>query len=162
MTFETFVVSRETVSNPLLPSLIKAGKTVAERGCTDGVVSARYGNRIVMSTGPLAHLAVEDFVELADFDPGRNVAMVIGVEHPPVSVPLHWLLYHRDDVGGVVQLHRSLEDAPRADCTPDGAVDDVMEALRLLKNNNVINLGGDDCIAVGSDVEAAVEEIPCV
>lgn len=161
MTFETFVVSREEVSNPLLPGLIEAGKTLAGRGCTDGVLSARYGNRVVLSTGPLAHLGTEDFVELADFDPSRSIAMVIGTVSPPLSAPLHWLLYRRGDVNAAVQLHRTFEETPTAECSPGGDIDELMDVLRLLKDNPCINLGDGDCIAIGGSVQAAVEAIPC-
>ncbi len=162
MTFETFFVSRETVSNPLLPGLIDAGKTLTEHGCADGIISARYGNRVVLSTVSLGNLSTGDFVELADYDPSRHIAMVIGTMPPPRSVPLHWLLYRRSEVNAAVQLHRRFEDAPTADIDPDGAIDEVMEALRLLKNNMFINLGDDDCIAIGGSIAAAVEAIPCV
>ncbi len=162
MTFETFTVSREKVSNPLLPELVRAGKQLAEHGCTAGVVSARYGNRVVLSTGPLARLTRAAFVELADYDPARNVAMAIGVNAPPQSTPLHWLLYRRSETNAAVQLHRTFKEAPTADCDPTGDIDELMEALRLLKDSAVVNLDGDDCVAVGGSVAAALEEIPCV
>lgn len=162
MTFETFTVSREEISNPLLPELVKGGKRLAEHGCNAGVVSARYGNRVVLSTGPLATLTGAAFVELADYDPARNVAMAIGTAAPPQSTPLHWLLYRRSDVNAAAQLHRTFDDIETADCDPTGDIDDLMEALRLLKDNTFINLGSDDCIAIGGSVAAALEEIPCV
>lgn len=162
MTFETFIVSREEVSNPLLPDLIQAGKTLAAGGCDSGVLSARYGNRVVLSTGSLTDLATGDFVELADYDPARNVAMVIGTSDAPSSVPLHWLLYRRGDVNAVVQLRCTFDAVPTADCSPDGTIEEVMEALLLLKDNACINLGSHDGIAIGGSVTAAMEEIPCV
>jgi hypothetical protein len=162
MTFETFFVSREEISNPLLPGLIDAGKTLADHGCPDGVISARYGNRVVLSTASLDNLSIGDFVELADYDPSRHIAMVIGTAAPPQSVPLHWLLYRRSEVNAAVQLHHQFEDAPAADIDPDGAIDEVMEVLRLLKNNMFINLGDDDCIAVCGSIAAVLDVIPCV
>ena len=162
MTFETFVVSREEVSNPLLPELIRAAKTLNEHDLNRGVVSARYGNRVVLSTGPLEDLGTGDFVELVDFDPSRHVAMVIGTIAPPLSAPLHWLLYRRGDVNATVQLHRSFKAVPTADCSPDGGVEELLEALRLLKDTPCINLGDGDCIVIGGSIQAAMERIPCL
>ncbi len=162
MTFETFTISREEVSNPLLPEIVRAGKQLSENGCTAGVISARYGNRVVLSTGPLADLEPAAFVELADYDPARNVVMVIGTNAPPQSTPLHWLLYRRSETNAAIQLHRTFDDIETADCDPAGGIDELMEVLRLLRDSACVNLDGDDCVAVGGSVAAALEEIPCV
>lgn len=162
MTFETFTVSREEISNPLLPEIIRAGRTLAEHGCNAGVVSARYGNRVVLSTGPLSDLEPAAFVELADYDPTRTTAMVIGAHAPPQSTPLHWLLYRRSETNAAIQLHRTFDDIETADCDPTGDIDELMEALRLLRDSACVNLDGEDCIAIGGSIAAALEEIPCV
>ncbi len=93
-------VSTDVVRSNLVPQLVRAGAALAdclgrERvGAGMGAVSSRQMHHVVMSGAgaDVGALALEDFVELVDYDPVRHVALVVGRRAAPGEAPLLWLL----------------------------------------------------------------------
>lgn len=153
--FETFFLSQETVCNPLVAEIIAAGCHLRENGPCYGAISARYGNRMVI-TGrwvDLGVLGVEDIVEVADYDPIRCMALVIGSCMPSVATPLHWLLFRRENIYVVVHVYD-------AATTPPDDMATLKQILADIETNNSVNLESGR-LAVGPTVAAALEELPC-
>jgi len=155
MSFETFFLGRERVKNPFIGEIISAGVEISEKGAGEGSISMRYGGRIIItaSHSPIPSLTEDDFVEIADYDAVRNIAMVIGTREPSADTPLHWLIYRRDDINAIVSFGKLEGESP---------IDTAIEALKNLKNSNCITLKGYGQIAVGKSLKEAVEEITCL
>jgi len=152
--FETFFLSPETVCNPLVVEIIAAGRHLRENGPCYGAISARYGNRMVI-TGrfvDLGVLDVEDIVEVADYDPIRRMALVIGFCMPSVATPLHWLLFRREDISVVVHVYDS--------AMPPDDMATLKQILADIKANNSAILESGR-LTVGSTVATALEELSC-
>ena len=93
----TLFLSREEVKNPLVDEIKRAGKIVKEKGLVEGTygnISVRYGKRIVITAAnsDLGKLSNDDIVEVVDYNPATDVAMVIGLKEPSTETPMHWLI----------------------------------------------------------------------
>ena len=72
-------LSEENVKNPIIKDILELGKKINR----SGDISARYANRIVISTNQsLKNLNENDFVEVVDYNPSTDVALVIGKLNP--------------------------------------------------------------------------------
>ena len=139
----TSFVSNDVVRSNLVPGLVRAGGAVAEALGGDapptgaGAVSARVLHHVVMSGAgaDVAHLALEDFVELVDYDPVRHVALVVGRRSAPREAPLLWLLHRvfpAAQVCCVVPAAGGREAQP-IDAAPRGSFEEAMAAARVLR-----------------------------
>lgn len=161
MMFETFFLSREPVRNPLVAEVLTVGHHLGDGTWCGGTISVRYGHRMLI-TGQgvnLCHLKVQDLVEVADYDPVRKVALVLGPTQPSPTTPLHWFLYARRDVQAAIQIFDDEEPASGE----RGYGDDLTEVKKVmgaLQNAAVVNLG-DSCLAVGSSIMQALEGVKC-
>ncbi|RLF64908.1 MAG: hypothetical protein DRN33_00865 [Thermoplasmata archaeon] len=153
MSFETFFLGREKIKNPLIEDMISAGKKISGEG--EVAISIRFGNRIVITARNAFpdSLTESDFVEIADYDAVRNIALVIGMNEPSPSAAVHWLIYRRDDINAIVSDFR--------DSTPMKDFDVAMEALKLLKEKRCAELSNGR-ISVGKSVDEAVEGLKCL
>ena len=153
--FETFFLSPEMVCNPLVAEIISAGHHLSENGPCYGTISARYGNRMVI-TGRRVNLGVigvDDTVEIADYDPVRSVVLAIGPCMPSAATLLHWLLLRRKNIYAVVHVYKAV------DMPPDELVT-LKQILADIKKNNSINLESSR-LAVGLTVATALEALQC-
>ncbi len=158
MTFETFFLGREKIKNPFVEEMISSGIEISGKGTgANGSISMRYGNRMVITTGDatLSSLTESDFVEVADYDAVRNVAMVIGLKEPSPDTPLHWLIYRREDINAIISIGNPVGKE-------QAGLDTALDALRRLKKSNCITLEGYGCISVGKSLREAAEGITCV
>jgi len=126
-----------------VPVLARAGAVVAEALGKDappagaGALSSRVLHHVVMSGAgaDLAHLAIEDFVELVDYDPVRHVALVVGRRSAPPVAPLLWLLHRvfpAAQLCCVVPATLGREPQP-LEASPRGSFEEAMAAARVLK-----------------------------
>jgi len=165
---KTLFLSREEVRNPLAEEIKRAGKIVKEKGLVEGTygnISARYGKRMVITaTGSdLGNLSNEDMVEVVDYNPVTDIAMVIGVKEPSKETPMHWLIYRREDINAAIHVHRTFEEAPSTEkYAPQGSLELAMEAIKALKNSKIANLMGHGSIAVGVNIEDALRVLKCL
>jgi len=158
MNFETFFLGRENIKNPLVGEMVSAAARISEEGISGNeTVSMRYGGRMVITAGgsSIASLTEDDFVEIADYDAVRNVAMAIGNREPSPDTPLHWLIYRRDDINAVISSREQAEEKRKI-------FDIALEALGNLKKSNCIKLEGYGFISVGKNLKEAVEGIKCL
>ena len=167
---KTFFVGTETSRNPLLPKLQAVGQQlVAEEMCDGpGVLSARYGKRVVITTGgaALGQLKDTDFVEIVDYDASRNRCLLMGKAEPTADAAVHWLIYNnREEVGAILHVRDPIVmevnaatmmfPESRAEKLP-GPVEVAVEALKLLRKSPYCVVKGHGCIAVGKTPEAAL------
>jgi len=154
MSFETFFLGKERVKNPFVGEMASAGAEISGKVEGGGSISMKYGSRMIITAerSSIPSLTEDDFVEVADYDAVRNIAMVIGVSEPSADTPLHWLIYRRDDINAIVSFGK----------IEGKSIDYAMGALKELKNSNSITLKGYGKIAVGKNLKEAVEGITCL
>ena len=164
----TLFLSREEVRNPLVDEIKRAGKIVKEKGLVEGTygnISVRYGKRIVITAAnsDLGKLSNDDIVEVVDYNPATDVAMVIGLKEPSTETPMHWLIYRRDDINAIIHVHATFEEAPTSEkYAKEGTLELAMEAIKALKNSKIANLMGHGSIAVGINMEEALKVLKCL
>ena len=165
---EVIYLSVEEVKNPLLEEMKKVGRKLKEKGYitgTYGNISVRYGKRMIItaSNSDLGKLNNDDFVEVVDYNPATNIAMVIGTKKPSRETPMHWLLYSRDDINAIIHTHKIFDNVPTTEkYAPPGSLELALEALKALRNANLINLKDHGSIAVGFSLQQALEELKCL
>ncbi len=164
--FQTFFLGKENVNNPLAREIISIGKEIGKifSNSIVGNISVRYGKRILITTyDEIASLTEDNLAEVVDYDVVRNIAFVIGKEEPSNETAMHWLIYRREDINAIIHIHKLLSGLPTTEEEkPPGSLEIAMEALKLLKNNNCINLKNHGCIAIGENLRKAMEAIPCL
>ncbi|MCD6473706.1 MAG: class II aldolase/adducin family protein [Thermoplasmata archaeon] len=164
---EVIYLATEEVKNPLLEEMKEVGRRLKEKGYvteTYGNISVRYGKRMIItaSNSDLGNLGNDDFVEVVDYNPVTNVAMVIGTKKPSRETPMHWLLYSRDDINAIIHTHKIFDGAPTTEEEkPAGSLELAFEALKTIGSNKLINLKNHGSIAVGSTLREAMEVIDC-
>ncbi len=164
---EVIYLAMEEVKNPLLEEMKEVGRRLKEKGYvteTYGNISVRYGRRMIItaSNSDLGNLGNDDFVEVVDYNPVTNVAMVIGTKKPSRETPMHWLLYSRDDINAIIHTHKIFDGAPTTEEEkPAGSLELAFEALKTIGSNKLINLKNHGSIAVGSTLREAMEVIDC-
>lgn len=155
--FQTFYVSRETSNSPLLAEILKINKKFDERGILENaklIVSLRYGKRILINGNysDIRKVNVENFLEIVDYDPVKNIVLAIGKNEPCVETSLHWLIHHaRDDINAVIQLNgekiakKSYPNIPTTEKEwPVGTLElvkEVLKTLRISKKILIKNIG---------------------
>ena len=161
-------LSKEEVKNPLVEEIKEAGKIVKEKGLVEGSfgnISARYGKRMIItaSGSDLGNLGDDDFVEVIDYNPITDIALVIGLKKPSIETPMHWLIYKKPEINAIIHTHKIFDFAPTTEkYAPPGSIELAMEALKALKNANLINLKEHGSVAVGFDLKKALEELKCL
>lgn len=167
----TFFVGTEPSRNPLVPKLQAIGRQVAEDGLSDGpgVLSARYGKRVIVTVGgcSLAALKDTDFVEMVDYDPQRHRCLLMGKAEPSADAGIHWLIYqNREEVGGILHVNDPLvlevQEAVRIfpetkTCLPAGSLELAVETLKLLRKGPYFVLKGRGCLAAGRTLDEALQ-----
>lgn len=165
----TFFLGTEPSHAPVVPKMQAIGKQIAGEEMCDGpgVVSARYGKRVVITTGGsmLGTLRDVDFVEIVDYDPQRNHAKVLGKGEPAPDAGVHWLIYqNREEIGAIVhvidplviEVNEATQMFPGTkDVRPPGSLELAVDALKLLRKSPYFVLKGHGCVAVGKTLEEA-------
>jgi len=145
-------VSTDVVRSNLVPQLVRAGGVLAERlghgrvGPGTGAVSARQMHHVVMSGAgaDVGALALEDFVELVDYDPVRHVALLVGRRDAPGEAPLLWLLnrvFPGAQLVCVVPGDHGREVQP-LDRAPRGSFEEALAVGRALKSPGGPSMAG--------------------
>jgi len=108
---QTFFISRETSNCPLISQMIKLGKNLEAIGLTSketGIVSFDYGKRLLINAKNIdvKTMKQQDVVEIVDYDPLKNVMMVIGSKDPCLETPVHWIVQKaRHDINALLQIN---------------------------------------------------------
>jgi len=93
--------------------MITLSQSLQEYGLTDtetGSLSLDYGKRLLVNAAhvDIKKLTHQDIVEIVDYDPLKNIMMVIGLNDPMGETPVHWIIQKaRHDVNAVLQINSS-------------------------------------------------------
>ena len=158
----TLFVSRETSNCPLLSDMVTLGQSLQEFGLTDkdtGILSLDYGKRLLINAKnvDLKKLTQQGIVEIVDYDPLKNIMMVIGLNDPTLETPVHWIIQKaRHDVNAVLQINstslfeRFQNRLPTTEKdTQPGTLERAKEILRTLRNGKTILIKNEGIVFVG-------------
>ncbi len=162
---QVLFVSRETSKSPLFGELVKIGHILESQGVSThetGVMSYDYGRRLIITAKNIdvKQMTQEDIVEIADYDPLKNIMLVIGTKEPSQEAPVHWIIQKaRHDVNVLLQLHsptlsKKLQGVlPSTETsTPPGTLDRAKELLRTLRKGKTILIQDDEILFAGINI----------
>jgi ribulose-5-phosphate 4-epimerase/fuculose-1-phosphate aldolase len=158
----TLFISRETSNCPLVSEMITLGQRLQKIGLSDketGVLSLDYGKRLLINAKntDLKKLTQQEIVEIVDYDPLKNIMMVIGLHDPALETPVHWIIQKaRNDVNAILQinsptLYENLKNMlpSTENDTPPGTLARAKEILKTLQKGKTILLQNEGIIFVG-------------
>ena len=110
--FQTFFVSKEEINSPIITEIAKSGKKIKECDLlTDKsniLISTKYGKRLIINDINIdfEHINRNDFLEIVDYDPVKNILLVIGQKEPNIDTPIHWMIINaRKDINSIIQIN---------------------------------------------------------
>ena len=165
--FKTFYVSKEVSACPLISEIIRIGKKFDEIKLYDNIwetiISLRYGKRILINSEArnIGKIKQEDFIEIIDYDPIKNIALSIGPKQPRVETPIHWLIHHaRHEINAIIQINNSKlaerfeKKLPNTKKDyPIGTLDQAKDILGNLQNSKKISIKNQGLIFVGNNLK---------
>ncbi len=167
---QTFFVSRERSSCPIINELIELGKLLKEQSGIDsvnGMISFGFGKRL-LCTGDkkcLSDLQRGDFLEIVDYDPVKNILLAMGSAEPSPETPTHWLVHRaRADVNVIVQLEgeeilkkmKKKMLSTKNECAP-GSFESTKEILKTLRKGKCIVTKNTGLFIVGGSLQQVEE-----
>ena len=154
---QVLFVSRETSKSPLFGELVKIGHLLERHGIAShetGIMSYDYGRRLIITAKniDIKRMSQEDIVEIADYDPLKNIMLVIGTKEPTIEAPVHWIIQKaRHDINVLLQLHspslaKKLQDTlpSTEETTTPGTLERAKELLKTLRKGKTILIPPDD------------------
>lgn len=172
LSFQSFYISKEQTNSPLLVNIIKIGKKLKEKGIlpdnTSATISLGFGKRILINSDveDFSNIKKEELIEIVDYNPIKNILLVIGPMEPKIETPIHWMIHHaRKEVNSIVQIYNGtlaeklFNNIPLVnDKYPIGSIENIKEILKSLSFNNKIIIGYDSILFVGNRL-SEVEDI---
>jgi hypothetical protein len=158
-------VSRETSNCPLIAEMIRLGQRLKELGIPDsdvGIVSLDYGKRLLINgkNMDIKKLNHHDVVEIVDYDPLKNIIMVIGTKDPCLQTPVHWIIQKaRHDINALLQINskvfveRLKGTLPTTEKeTTAGSLEQAKEILKTLREGKTIIIRNESVLCAGINI----------
>lgn len=173
--FQTFFVSRELSNCPLTTDIIKFGKKVDEFGILkDGEcnISLTFGKRLLINAKKenIENLKNQDIIEIVDYDPIKNVILIIGKKSPSIETPIHWIIQKaRQDVNAILQITSKnlydhlINDLPITEKkVPKGAIEQVKEILKALRASKNILIRNEGVLFAGFNLKEIEDSLSII
>ncbi len=169
---QTFFVSRELSNCPYIPDIIRLGKKFVKLGMKDienYCISITYGKRILVNTkhSNIEKINQQDFIEIVDYDPLKNIILAMGKKYPCIDTPIHWLIHHaRDDVNVIIQfsgegiVRKFLSNfSVTKEYHPPGTLELAKEVLKTLRSSKKIIIKNIGVLFVGISIKEVEDMI---
>ncbi|RLF34312.1 MAG: hypothetical protein DRN08_04770 [Thermoplasmata archaeon] len=175
--FQTFFISREKSNCPLIPDIIRfIEKLDKHRLCrkkidNTGSISIRYGRRMLINCSSISLSDIkqeEDFLEIADYDPLKNIVLAIGVKEPHINTPLHWFVHRaREDINAIAILNskniayeQTMQNLPAvSERKIPEIIEPIKEVLKMLRNRKNIPIKNNGVMFTGFDLNEIEEMV---
>ena len=164
--FQTFFISRETSNCPFIADIIEFGKKldkfeiVKDGECS---ISLAFGKRLLINSKnfDIKNLKQQDIIEIVDYDPIKNVILVIGKKYPNIETPVHWIIQKaRHDVNAIFQItskslyEHLIDDLPITEKeTPKGTIEQAKQILMALRDSKNILIRNEGVLFVGFNLK---------
>jgi hypothetical protein len=171
--FQTFFVSKEISNCPLTTDIIKFGKKLDEFGILkDGEcnISLAFGKRILINAKKvdIENLKQQDIIEIVDYDPIKNVILIIGKKSPGIETPVHWIIQKaRHDVNAILQITSKnlydhlINDFPTTEeKAPKGSIEQAKQILKALRTGKNILIKNEGVLLVGFNLKEIEDSLP--
>jgi hypothetical protein len=169
--FQTFHISKEKTNCPLIPELIRISKKLKEKKILSDdsslIISFRYGKRILINGNveDYSKMRQDELFEVADYDPVKNVLMIIGPGEPRLETPVHYMIHHaRKEVNAIIQINNSefykkiKQKYPIAeDNYAVGSLEYIKEVLKKLHYSKIIILKNQGILIIGETYKKVEE-----
>ncbi|MBN1860510.1 MAG: class II aldolase/adducin family protein [Candidatus Thermoplasmatota archaeon] len=162
----TLFVSKEVSRCPLISEMIKLGQHLQTWEITSkdsGILSMDYGKRLLINAQNvnLQKMTQQDVVEIVDYDPLKNIMMVIGPKDPSAETPVHWIIQKaRVDINALLQINspslfeRFQGKFPTTEVkTKPATLERAKEILRVLRTNKTILLQNEGILFTGLTIK---------
>lgn len=161
LNFQTFYVSKEESNCPLIADALRVRKKIMAMNYNDVIISQRYGKRILINSINFNEEKIkESFLEIVDYDPIKNVLLLMGPDDPKIETPLHWFIHHaRNEVNVVVQINdkelsEKIKNVPKTQKDYSVvAIEQIKEVLKHLKDSKKVIIKNQGAIFVGNNVK---------
>jgi hypothetical protein len=169
---QTLFVSREVSNCPLISEMMKLGQSLKQLGVADkdiSIVSLNYGKRMLINAKNVdaKQMNQQDVVEIVDYDPIKNIMMVIGSKDPCVEAPTHWIIQKaRGDINALLQINSPVLFKKFHDAfsmtekeTPSGTLERAKEILRTLRKEKTILIKNEGVFIAGINIKEIQEAL---
>ena len=173
---QIFYISKEETNCPLIIEIIKISKKLKEKSIltknSDAIFSLGFGKKMIINgiVEDFSNIKRKELLEVIDFDPIKNILLLIGSAEPKIETSLHWMIHHaRDDVNFIVQIKKNdiinkIKDLDIAAITnkyPIYSIDIIKEVLKTLRKDKKIIIKNDNLLIVGrntKDIEKQIQD----
>jgi hypothetical protein len=165
-TLQTLFISREVSNCPLIAEMIKLGQRLEELGLTDkeiGIMSMDYGKRLLINAKnvDIKKMTQHDVVEIVDYEPLKNIMMVIGPKEPDMETSVHWIIQKaRYDINAILQIkskalfEKFQKTLPTTENeTPPASLEQAKEILKTLRNGKIILIKNEGILFAGINMK---------
>lgn len=169
---QTLFISRELSTCPILSELIGLGRTLEELGVTDKqrvILSMDYGKRLLINAKnvDIRMITQQDVIEIVDYDPLKNIMMVIGPKDPDTETPVHWIVQKaRRDINALVQIYnpdlvkKFQNTLPMTEKTTSSTfLERAKEILKTLQKGKTILINNEGILSAGINMNEAQENL---
>ncbi|MBN1280415.1 MAG: hypothetical protein JXA00_02070 [Candidatus Thermoplasmatota archaeon] len=152
-TMQIVFVSREESNCPLIAEMVRLGHSLLDLGVAQSdpaVISLDYGKRLLITAKNVdaKTMSRQDVVEIVEYDPLKNIMMVIGSKDPCLEAPVHWMVQKaRADINALLQVNslplvQKLQDTMPTTETgaPPTMLDQAKDILKTMRNRKSILL----------------------
>jgi len=170
--FQTFFVSREISSCPLILDIINLGRKIDEFGILEAGpcnISLAYGKRILINARDVNFKDMKqlDIIEIVDYDPIKNIILAIGKKYPNIETPIHWIVQKaRQDINAILQItnkrlfERFCSDLPVTEREmPEGTLELAKEILKTLRESKDILIKNKGILLIGFDLNEVEDSL---
>ena len=171
--FKTFYISKEESNCPLIYEIIRIGKKFKNlnlnKDINEIIISLRYGKRILINSevSSFGDLKKEDILEIVDYDPIKNILLIIGQKLPNINTPVHWLVHHaRNDINAVIQINYRKLDLKSNNIIPitekeskPGTLEQAKEILKQFRSSKQVIIRNQGLIFAGKSIKEIEEAV---
>lgn len=168
---QTLIISRELSNCPLLTEMTKIGARCRDLGVPDHdpvILSYDYGRRLLVTANhaDAKTLKHEDIVEIIEYNPLKNILMIIGPKDPNPDAPIQWMIQKaRTDINITLQINnptlcQHLDPAiPRTpEDLPTSTIEKAKIFLKTLHQSPIIGIPQQGILMIGINA-AAIENL---
>lgn len=169
---QLFTLSKEESNCPLIPQMLQFANDIHHllgRSKEESVIiTMTYGKRMISTTSnvPLNHLSRTDFIEIVDFDPIRNILLIIGPANPDSITPLQWMIHHgKQEILITIFIKEKTTDkeTPKKIITSLDEGNTILETaknvLKTLQKKSIILIKDKGVLITGDSTESVKERI---
>ncbi len=141
--FQSIKISNEITNFMIIPDIIELIKKLNEKLNfkidEDIIISIKYGKRIVINceNSNLKKIQIDDFIEIADYNPVKKLFLIIGKHEPDFNMTFHWIIQNaRREKNVLIQLKTNLLTNEKK--IKDDSIEIAKDILLKFRDSNIV------------------------